>query len=78
MNADVITLPHHQSDQEALIKFINIYTNLSANNLHSLESIYSENILFIDPAHHIQGFSQLLHYFHQLFHLLFQIVIVLF
>ena len=44
-------------------KFIETYKKLNANNLHLLSDIYAENIVFIDPAHKIEGLNNLNQYF---------------
>ena len=48
-------------------KFLQTYTELNRSNLHLLSSIYTEDILFIDPAHRIEGLSKLTAYFEALY-----------
>jgi ketosteroid isomerase-like protein len=43
--------------------FIETYRKLNGDNLHLLSSIYAEDIVFIDPAHTIQGIDNLMSYF---------------
>jgi len=40
-----------------------IYRNLHAGNLEQLNRVYAENVLFIDPFHHIEGLPALKAYF---------------
>ncbi|NVJ61972.1 MAG: nuclear transport factor 2 family protein [Gammaproteobacteria bacterium] len=44
-------------------KFVDIYSNLTANNLHLLGDIYDNEIEFRDPVHQISGLSALTNYF---------------
>lgn len=44
-------------------EFLSIYQNLNKDNLHNLETIYAENVKFIDPAHEIYGLEKLTVYF---------------
>lgn len=48
-------------------KFLQMYKDLSRENLHLLEGVYSSDIRFIDPAHEIVGISQLTDYFSALY-----------
>lgn len=48
-------------------KFLQMYKELRSENLHLLEGVYSSDIRFIDPAHEIQGLSQLTDYFSALY-----------
>lgn len=43
----------------ALALFCREYQQLSATNLHVLTDIYAPDIYFADPAHHIQGITDL-------------------
>jgi len=47
---------------ERLERFLNYYNNLSQNNLDSLAELYSNNVEFIDPVHHMLGLDQLQQY----------------
>ncbi|GIU48025.1 nuclear transport factor 2 family protein [Shewanella algidipiscicola] len=46
-----------------LQNFIAVYTELSTDNLVSLEKIYHPDIEFIDPMHQVFGLPALLRYF---------------
>ncbi|TDR79125.1 nuclear transport factor 2 family protein [Photobacterium lutimaris] len=48
-------------------KFVAIYQNLDKQDLSVLQDIYHYDIVFEDPAHRIEGWSQLSHYFTRLF-----------
>ncbi len=48
-------------------KFLAMYQNLSAENLHLLQDVYSSDIQFIDPAHEINGLGNLTEYFSTLY-----------
>ncbi len=50
-----------------LINFIEIYQQLSTDNLHLLGDIYHQDIIFIDPMHQLAGFEHLRDYFSKLF-----------
>jgi len=47
--------------------FRNIYTELNAKNIESVNSIYDEDIIFIDPFHEIRGLEALRNYFNGLY-----------
>ncbi len=47
--------------------FLAVYQQLDGNNLKRLASIYAEDILFVDPAHRIEGLEQLTAYFAHLY-----------
>lgn len=48
-------------------KFLQMYKELSHDNLHLLEGVYSSDISFVDPAHEINGLNQLTEYFAALY-----------
>lgn len=48
-------------------RFMEVYRTLSADNLHLLDEVYAENIIFIDPAHEISGLAELQRYFKALY-----------
>jgi ketosteroid isomerase-like protein len=48
-------------------KFFDVYQHLNSNNLDTLAEIYSDSIVFIDPAHTIKGLTQLRKYFDKLY-----------
>lgn len=50
-----------------LNEFMSVYQTLSIDNLDLLESIYAQDITFIDPIHQIQGFDNLRQYFQGLY-----------
>jgi limonene-1,2-epoxide hydrolase len=50
-----------------LTNFINVYHELSTDNLHLLNTIYHEKVDFIDPIHEIHGFNALSNYFDGLY-----------
>ncbi len=47
--------------------FLSTYQKLNADNLALLSEIYSPEIVFIDPAHEIQGLTPLTKYFANLY-----------
>ena len=47
--------------------FKSVYDRLNANNINLVESIYDDNVTFIDPFHEIRGLSQLSGYFAELY-----------
>ncbi|MBU2882438.1 nuclear transport factor 2 family protein [Psychrosphaera sp. B3R10] len=50
-----------------LSQFIEVYSQLSVENVHHIIDVYHEDIKFSDPAHQLSGMSQLLKYFDQLY-----------
>lgn len=46
-----------------LQKFIAVYTDLTKDNLPSLNEIYADDVVFKDPAHEVKGLDNLLTYF---------------
>ncbi len=44
-----------------------MYKDLSSDNLHLLQNVYSSDIQFIDPAHEISGLDKLTEYFSALY-----------
>lgn len=50
-----------------LNNFVENYQNLSVNNLQLLANIYHQDVTFIDPLHHVEGFNDLLKYFRGLY-----------
>lgn len=50
-----------------LSNFVNIYQTLATNNLNLLATIYHNDITFIDPIHHVEGFDNLYKYFNSLY-----------
>lgn len=55
-----------------LINFVENYQKLSTDNLNLLELIYHEDVIFIDPLHHLTGFDNLQAYFKRLYKNLLQ------
>lgn len=45
-----------------LSSFVEIYGKMSSENLHLLDDIYDDNIVFCDPIHQIDGLSALRNY----------------
>lgn len=50
-----------------LDKFLDTYTKLNKDNLELLMEIYADDIVFIDPAHKIEGLNNLHQYFKTLY-----------
>lgn len=50
-----------------LSKFIDTYQKLGTQNLNLLGDIYSPDVVFVDPMHHISGFDNLADYFTELY-----------
>lgn len=55
------------SAEQALLGFIELYSQLNKTNLNRLYSVYAKDILFEDPAHHIEGIEALFEYFENLY-----------
>ncbi len=47
--------------------FLQTYTSLNHSNLHLLGSIYTDDVIFIDPVHSLKGLPQLTAYFEVLY-----------
>ncbi|TPH12086.1 nuclear transport factor 2 family protein [Litorilituus lipolyticus] len=68
MSVQIHNLNNHHQDQAIwLDNFINIYSQLSVDNLHLLDRLYHQDIIFIDPMHSLQGLAQLNSYFSNLY-----------
>ena len=52
---------------EPLSHFIALYQQLDRQQLHRLPEIYAEQVVFIDPAHRIEGLAALSDYFAALY-----------
>ena len=50
-----------------LRNFAQTFATLDKHNLHLLDSLYSADISFTDPLHHVQGLAALQCYFAQLY-----------
>ena len=48
-------------------KFKSVYEKLDADNLSLVDTIYDDNIIFIDPFHEIHGLKKLTDYFSNLY-----------
>ncbi|CZF82110.1 SnoaL-like domain protein [Grimontia celer] len=55
------------SQNDALDRFITVYTSLRKDNLNTLDEIYSEDVVFEDPAHRIEGYDNLSRYFESMY-----------
>ncbi|MDF2184906.1 nuclear transport factor 2 family protein [Grimontia hollisae] len=55
------------SQNDALERFISVYRSLHKDNLHSLDTVYSEDVVFEDPAHRIEGYGNLSRYFEAMY-----------
>ena len=49
--------------KEPLARFIALYQQLDKQQLHRLPEVYAEQVIFIDPAHRIDGLAALTDYF---------------
>lgn len=48
---------------ESLARFVALYQQLSSAELHRLPEVYGKEVIFIDPAHRIEGLAALTDYF---------------
>ncbi|USH05613.1 nuclear transport factor 2 family protein [Grimontia kaedaensis] len=55
------------SQNDALDRFITVYTSLRKDNLNTLDDIYSQDVVFEDPAHRIEGYDNLSRYFEAMY-----------
>lgn len=60
-------LSAHGQSLAWLVKFVDIYQQLSIDNLQLLNEVYHRDIIFIDPLHQLSGIEQFNHYFKQLY-----------
>lgn len=56
-----------QNNNAKLQRVIDFYRGLHQGNLASLASIYAPDVVFEDPAHTLNGYDALQHYFHTLY-----------
>ncbi|MFM1897388.1 MAG: hypothetical protein RLZZ385_2462 [Pseudomonadota bacterium] len=62
------THPTGDADVQSLLaRVIAAYEQLGPDNLDAVQTLYTDDIYFEDPAHGIQGISALMHYFRVLF-----------
>ena len=52
---------------EPLSRFIALYQQLNLQQLHRLPEVYADEVIFIDPAHRIEGLAALSNYFAALY-----------
>ena len=52
---------------EPLSRFIALYQQLNLQQLHRLPEVYADEVIFIDPAHRIEGLAALGDYFAALY-----------
>lgn len=52
---------------EIIDNFQQVYTELNGRNIEIVNSIYDENVTFIDPFHEIRGLNTLRDYFSELY-----------
>lgn len=48
-------------------KFKSIYKSLNGENIHLINAIYDEGVMFVDPFHEIKGIRNLSGYFEKLY-----------
>lgn len=58
---------HQPNSAPWLTNFVNIYQELSIDNIHLIKILYHPQITFIDPMHEINGLDNLSHYFASLY-----------
>lgn len=52
---------------ESLARFVALYQQLDRQQLHRLSEVYADEVIFIDPAHRIEGLAALSDYFAALY-----------
>ena len=68
MNAQLSIVDTDKQQQPPwLDNFIDIYSLLSVNNLHLLDKLYHQDVIFIDPIHSLEGRDKLKSYFNNLY-----------
>ncbi|SES63778.1 nuclear transport factor 2 family protein [Thalassotalea agarivorans] len=50
-----------------LARFIEVYQQLSVDNIDTIASLYDDNVTFQDPMHLLQGKEALMQYFHRIY-----------
>ena len=48
-------------------QFVSVYANLNSSNVDELKKVYHSNIEFIDPIHHLSGFSDVKKYMQHMY-----------
>jgi hypothetical protein len=64
---NLTNLPYFDPHPDWLNTFMEVYQKLSSDNLVLLESIYDQQVTFIDPIHEINGLENLHQYFVNLY-----------
>ena len=67
ITSDEIKIPATKHLPLWLSNFVNVYQQLSTDNLSLLTSIYHPNVTFVDPIHQVEGIDELHHYFEKLY-----------
>lgn len=67
MSAQLSIVNKDKQQPPWLDNFIDIYSQLSVDNLHLLDKLYHQDILFIDPIHSLNGIDKLTAYFDNLY-----------
>lgn len=67
MKKQIGEISSENTQSDWLGNFVDVYQQLSTDNLSLLQSIYHENVNFIDPIHEINGFDKLASYFEGLY-----------
>lgn len=52
---------------EPLARFVALYQQLDRQQLHRLSEVYADEVIFIDPAHRVEGLAALSDYFAALY-----------
>lgn len=52
---------------EIVQRFQDLYRVLDRNRLHLLEDVYSRDVVFVDPAHRVEGLPALIEYFRRMY-----------
>ena len=50
-----------------LVDFIDLYQQLDHSQLHRLDEVYSQDIIFEDPLHYVEGLTALTGYFEHMY-----------
>ena len=57
----------HPVEPKVISDFAELYQSLNKDNLHRLSEVYSDDVVFIDSSHKLQGISNLTDYFEGLY-----------
>ncbi|NVJ51812.1 MAG: nuclear transport factor 2 family protein [Gammaproteobacteria bacterium] len=65
--SSVVTISGNEPKPSLVEEFVAIYQQLNAQNLDLLDSVYRQDIRFIDPVHEVVGLEPVKHYMEKMY-----------